>query len=213
MNAQRGTSPHGCESLLAYHRERLSHGHDDEDPATLSHDECVALQRESVQYYHRRMALLRVGEFAAAAADAEHNLATMDLLRDHAANRADWRASEQFRAFVLAHWTRARLLQALSEADVEQAVVVVDEGITAIERLQQDDPRRPSQVSASDELKALRELRTALLERDLTLPARRVSREEQLEAELADAVTQEDFERAARLRDTLDRLRTSRQED
>ncbi len=201
-----GWRPEGYESLLDLHRDRLGEVAAD-DGKSLDHGACGALQREAMQYYQRRLAYLRIGEFAAAAADAEHNLAIMDLLRDHAADKSDWLRSEQFRTFVLSHWTRARMLEALARSDLHGAVTALDEGIEAIEHTFRDEYRRPDLMPKSEELKALVELRGVLL-RSNTPPAPTLPGEaERLDHELARAVQAEDFERAARLRDALTRLR------
>jgi len=204
-----GRQPDGYESLLDFHLDRIREemAEPDPDKFELDHDECAELQRESLQYYHRRLALLKTGDYAAAAADAEHNLAIMDLLRDRAADKADWLASEQYRSFVLSHLTRARMLDRLAERDVEGAVEAVEDGIETIERLFKDDYRRSDLLQRSEELKALREIRRGLINSDQAWQLPPETEAARLERELVSAVGAEDFERAARIRDRLTALR------
>ncbi len=203
-----GATPNGYTSLLAYHQSRLDlPPREPDERERLSHDDCAALQREAMQYYHRRLALLRLGEYAAAAADAEHNLAIMDLLREHAADRQDWLASEQYRVYVLAHWSRARMLDALERQDVEVAVAALDDGIARIEQVLRDDYHQPEWVDSSEDLRGLRLLRHALASNEMASEAAPVTDELQLEAQLAAAIASEEFERAAQLRDVLAELR------
>lgn len=204
-----GQRPGGFESLLDYHLDRIR----DEmaepggDSFELTHDECLELQRESLQYYHRRLALLKIGDYLAAVADAEHNLAVMDLLRDRAADRADWLASEQYRSFVLSHLARAKMLDRLAHRDVDGAVEAVEEGIATIERLFRDEYSQAELINRSEELRALREIRRGLLASDQVWQPPPESETARLERELASAVGKEDFERAARIRDRLTELR------
>lgn len=194
-----GTRPHGSESLLHHYLATIEAAGDE---FGLPHRACLELQREAMQYYQRRITAMRLGDYAAAAADAEHNLAVMDLLRDHAVERGDWQRSEQFRPYVLSHWTRARVLAALETGDVETAIGALDAGIDRIVQLFRDDYNRPELVQQSDELQQLRELRSSLLERR-TSSRRRESDRDRIQRELAAAVAAEDFELAARLRDEL----------
>ncbi len=204
-----GQRPEGFESLLDFHLNRIREEMSQTAPErfALEHDECAELQRESLQYYHRRLALLKTGDYSSAAADAEHNLAIMDLLRDRAADRADWLASEQYRSFVLSHLTRARMLDRLADRDLDAAVEAVEEGIATIERLFRDDYRRADLLERSEELRALKELRRGLLASDQVWQVPPETEAARLERDLVTAVGAEDFERAARIRDRLTELR------
>ena len=206
-----GSRPEGHESLLDFHLDRIRQEMSDDgvEPFELDHDECLELQRESMQYYHRRLAWLKTGEYASAATDAEHNLAVMDLLRDRAADRADWLASEQYRSFVLSHLTRAKMLAHLTAKDVDGAVQAVEDGIDTIEKLFRDEYRRADLIDRSDELRSLKELRRGLMTSDVALQVPSESEQVRLERELVSAVGDEDFERAARIRDRLTAIRRS----
>ena len=45
----------------------------------MSEEQCVELDCEFVQYYHRRMCWLALRDFALAVIDADHTLAMMDF--------------------------------------------------------------------------------------------------------------------------------------
>lgn len=204
-----GRQPHGFASLLDYQldRARRELSGAEGERFELSHVECRELQREAMQYYHRRVSWMRLGEFAHAAADAEHNLAIMDLLRERAADRDDWLESEQYRAFVLSHLTRARALDLLNQSQREAAIDVLDEGIETIEAIFRQDYERPELVSYNSDLQGLRDLRRSLIERPhAPVGIRRESERERLMRELATAVESEDYERAAEIRDALSHL-------
>jgi hypothetical protein len=200
-----GAQPYGFESLLAFHLDRVRHERDgDGEPYRLSHEEALALQREAMQYYHRRVTWFKLGDFAAAADDAEHNIAVMDLLKERAADSSDWLESEQYRPFVLSHLVRARALWWVDQGDPNAALSALDDGIDSLETLFRDDYRRPDLITESEELHGLLELRRALRESPTTVASiRRESETERLRRELAEAVAREEYERAATLRDAL----------
>ncbi|MBI5834701.1 MAG: UvrB/UvrC motif-containing protein [Armatimonadetes bacterium] len=206
-----GRQPHGFPTLLDYHldRARRELKEPDGERFELTHPECRELQREAMQFYHRRVSWMRLGEFALAVADAEHNLAVMDMLRERAADREDWLESEQYRAFVLSHLTRAKALDLLNQSHREAAIDALDEGIETIEAIFRQDYERPELVDHNTDLQGLRELRRSLIERpNAPVGIRRESDRERLMRELATAVEHEDYERAAELRDALSQLKT-----
>ena len=205
-----GQRPGGFESLLDFHLDRVRReiAEGGEQHLELDHNECEDLRREAMQYYHRRTALMRIGDFSQAADDAEHNLAIMDLLKDRAGDREEWLESEQYRPLVLSHLTRARTLKYLNDGDLASATKALEEGLETIETLFREEYQRPELSDQSEELAALRELRRSLQERPYAQAGiRRESDRERLQRELAGAVAREDYEAAAQLRDALAQLR------
>jgi hypothetical protein len=197
-----GLRPFGYESLLDYYQAKLEehrrrYGSDQD--FVLDRRDCAALQAESMQYYYRRLSCLELGEYVQAIRDADHNLAILDLLKDYAAHREDWLASEQYRAFILSHRVKAQALACLQQNDVAGALQCIAEGIAAIEEIFEGYGRRDLSEE-SVEIAFLKNLRQAIQgHRPPTL-------RERLEQELQEAIAAEQFERAAELRDQLRRL-------
>jgi hypothetical protein len=194
-----GARPHGFESLLDYYqhqamRHRQRHG--TEEGFQLSRDQCVELQRESLQYYHRRISLLSIKDFDRAALDAEHNLQILDLLKSYHTHAEDWLRSEQYRAFILSHRVKARALGSLERGRFQEALDRLEEGINDVRRVF-EGWGRSDLIDHSPEIMALEELKSEILSR------KPITRRERLERELNDAVEREDYETAARLRDQL----------
>lgn len=194
-----GLRPHGYESLLDYYRaqaeaHRARYGSTEE--FELDAADCAALHAESMQYYHRRICCLALGEYRQAVADADHNLQILDLLREYAASREDWWASEQYRAFILSHRTKARALLQLEAGDPEAALREVDAGLEEIEEVFRGYGRADL-MESSLEVDFLHDLRRAIEAR------KPPSLREELQRALAEAVAREEFERAAELRDQL----------
>src|SRR5436190_24365483 len=59
-----GQRPHGCESLLEWHKERAEDAESRGDKFTLGADDCGELQQEGIQYYHRYISLFQLGDYA-----------------------------------------------------------------------------------------------------------------------------------------------------
>ncbi len=166
-----------------------------EDPEfELDEATCLEIDREFVQFYHRRVAWLRLQRFERAVQDADHTLALMDFCREHSPCE-DWTLQhEQHRAFVLFHRTQAAALQAIEEQAPEDAVEAINDGLDLIEENFVD--MGWEEHFESDELvERLMELRESLRS-DFSI-------EKTLNEQLADAVASEQYELAARLRDQM----------
>ena len=194
-----GKRPHGKTSLLDHFQYRLEKQKADKGPdaeLNLSHDDCVNLQTESLQYYYRRICMFELESYHEACRDAEHNLQIMDIVRTHAENEDDRLSLEQYRPFVIMHRTRAKSLIATGSDDVEQALRHIEDGIEEIEAFFRSYDR-DDLVKESQELKVLKDMAEEIRKQQPR------SEEDQLRAELSDAVENEEFERAAEIRDEL----------
>jgi len=205
-----GQRPHNCDSWL----DRLEQRTAGKAPERLDSHDWAELDREMTQFYHRRVALLVAAQQAQrrrrrqralsllrrAIRDADHNLRAMDFITAHSSHPDYVDGHERSRAFVLAH--RAEALAHLSrlEGDAEQAIEQLKAGVSQIE-----------QLHTSHGLEELIEhdptlLHLRALERNLR---RRHGIEKTLHELLAEAVAEENYERAAILRDRIHRRRLS----
>ncbi|QDV73473.1 UvrB/UvrC motif-containing protein [Botrimarina mediterranea] len=199
-----GVRPLGHDTYLdALRAEEAIAGEDFE----LDDDQCVEIDREFVQYYHRRVAWLALREFDHVVSDADHTLALMDFSSAHAPND-DWvEEHEQYRPFVLFHRTQAAALAELQRTDPEAAVLVIDEGFRQLRESLADlaaivgeDLEDDEAYDFSTKLEELR--RSILVEYDLEAP---------LDEQLANAIAHEEYELAAEIRDRMARRTRSRQ--
>jgi len=185
-----GFRPEGHDTLLDYlcKQEACDPDFELDEPA------CMEIDREFVQFYHRRVAWLRLQRFELAVRDADHTLALMDFCREHSPCE-DWTLQhEQHRAFVLFHRTQAAALQAIEEQAPEDAVEAINDGLDMIEENFVD--MGWEEHFESDELvERLMELRESL-RNDFSI-------DKTLNEQLADAVASEQYELAARLRDQM----------
>lgn len=170
----------------------------------LTEEQCSEVDREFVQFYHRRVCWLHMREFDRAVQDADHTLGLMDFCKEFSPDE-EWTIShEQYRPFVLYHRTQARAL-AILEADGENAgelaVEEVAKGLDLIRELF-------VQYDAEDKFEE-DELVVQLLEFQNSLRSR-YKVDKTLSEQLSDAIAAENFELAAKLRDQISSRQSGR---
>ena len=82
----------------------------------LDEEDCIEIDREFVQFYHRRVCWLQLKKFSNAVRDADHTLGLMDFCKEFSPDEQWTISHEQYRPFVLYHRTQAA---ALSRIDVD----------------------------------------------------------------------------------------------
>jgi len=185
-----GDRPFGFDSYYDY---LLAEELRDED-MVLDDEQCHAIDREFVQFYHRRICWLSLKAFPRAVDDADHTLGLMDFCRDHSPDE-QWTVShEQYRPFVLFHRIQAAALAELEDDRPEAAVHQINLGLDDLRDLYTEHDAED--VFEDDELVTrLTDLRESL--RDHYNVGRT------LDEQLEDAVAKEQYELAARIRDEL----------
>lgn len=187
-----GKKPEGFDTYLDW----LCHEELQNPDFELDEDACTEIDREFIQFYHRRIAWLRLQYFHRAIQDADHTLALMDFCRDHSPDEQWTLRHEQHRAFVIFHRTQAAALAAIEEQTAEAAIIEISDGLELIREsfceMGWDD-----QYEADELVQRLMQLRDSLREE--------YSVGKTLHERLEEAVASEQYELAARLRDELTR--------
>lgn len=192
-----GTRPFDSDSVLDWiqSRELL----DDEREFKFDTDECIEVDREFAQFYHRRICWMELKQFRNAIADADHTLSLMDACLRHSPGQQWTISHEQHRPFVIFHRTQAAALAEVEDGDNgEKAIEEINKGLEQIEEFYQK--YEIDGEFEDDELaKWLVDIREDLRERfDVGAT---------LQEQLADAIENEKYELAARLRDQLKKRR------
>ena len=200
-----GHKPHGCESLLAYHQGRLAQYkqmNGGEGGFELSSRQCKRLREEAVMYYYRYLSLFILGQYRQVVLDTNRNLEVFDLCRKFGASKADRLALEQYRPYVLMMNTRSQVQLAMDDEKLGEALVICQAGIKSIEEFFKQ-MARPELLEHCSELSILKSLEEEIIH---ALPSDPTA---ELHADLSEALEQEQYERAAELRDKLHNLNKS----
>jgi hypothetical protein len=188
-----GQHPGGHDTYLDYLNSLLVHHG---EGFLLNEERCAEIDREFVQFYHRRICCLALREFRRAAADAEHTLALMDFVV-HWSPDHDWTVShEQYRPFVLFHRVQASALATLQESGPEAAIEEINRGLEQIREL--FIKLESEEQFESDELVGQLVQMKESLRQEYKVG-------KTLHEQLADAVSAEEYERAAKIRDEIAR--------
>jgi hypothetical protein len=210
MNAEGrpdGKQPFGHPSLFDYYQAKLYKyvsAHDGSDDGfKLSAEDCSRLQLEALQFHHRYICLLQLNDFPGVVRDTERNLAVFNFVGKHAESEELAWSLRQFQPQLLMILTRGRAMQSLEANDYPEAIQLVEQGLEEIRNFYREHSR-PEMVEQSPEVQSLESWLAEIR------ASRPLSAREKLESLLSEAVKQEDYEKAAKVRDALRDLETER---
>ena len=200
-----GVRPHGFTTFLDYLRHRAAGRglapEGNSPPWSMNERQCVEADREFVQFHHRRAAWLTLERYEKALADADHTLALMDFVCRHAES-ADYIAShERLRDLVLFQRTRAAVALALKKDRPEEAIDLVRDGAEALSAtiskgaLDQEEDDEPDDTPNAALVEQLKYLENEIRKNYAVAPT--------LREQLVEAITRENYERAALIRDQI----------
>lgn len=201
-----GQKPHGFESLLEFYEAHQKNAVAAGKEFALDHRACSNLMREGLQYYHRYLSAFHLQKYDLVSRDTERNLRLFAFVVQHASRQRDKIDFDQYRPYVHMMRTRAIALDALGRGDFSGALQEIDDGISRIRGFLRDYHQEDSESDCAELSFLLRWRREVEVERP-TDPVERV--QQQLEL----AVSLEDYEEAARLRDQINRLKNSTTEE
>ena len=187
---------------MEYYQAQLEHHVERgglEEDFKLDDQDCVLIQQEAIQYYHRYLCLFHLEDYKRAARDTARNLRVFDLVKRYAAEESNKWALDQFRPYVIMMYTKAQLIICTSQQRYEQAIEYIEEGIVLIEEFFKEY-KVPDQIEKSQEIALLREWLEEV-QKNQTPDLR-----QELQERMQQAVEQEAYEEAARLRDQIRRL-------
>jgi len=196
-----GTRPHDCESLLTYHQLRAARAQARGDHYELTPEQCAQLQQEGIQYYHRYLSLFQINDFHGVVRDTQRNLDLFDFVDAHTErDELSW-TLQQFRPYVLMMNTRAKASIFLAEGEFQEAIAEIKQGREAIGEFFRRS-HFPELAAKSSEIHFLDEW---LEEVSAKRPR---SKLEIMEHEMETAVAKEFYERAAEIRDAINKLKS-----
>ena len=211
-----GLRPEGCESWLEYYKQRQRE-HDEAHPDTasflLDEQDCLRLWREAMQYYHRYLSFWHLDAFERCARDTTRNLRLFDFVRAHAPSDGLKLQFDQWRPYVAMMHARAVAAPLLQQRLVKEGVQAIEAGIDAIREFL-DEYDQGHRADECVELVSLERWRDEILAAEQREAENRPKSEaEMLRQRLDEAIADEEFEEAARLRDEIRTLKQEKQQD
>lgn len=197
-----GKRPFGHESLLEHYQARLAKHLEEaetEEEFHLKGEDCAKLQQEAIQYHHRYICMFQLQEYNNVIRDTERNLKVFDFVEEYAQSSELGFALQQFRPQLLMMQTRAKGSLALETNDHATAIQLVNQGIDQIRAFY----RKHSRLDLMEQSGEIQSLESWLNELQANRP---LTKREKLEKALREAVQREDYEKAAKVRDSLRKL-------
>jgi hypothetical protein len=197
-----GKRPHGYESLYEYYQHMLEdhlETYENADGFFLDPDDCDELRREAEQYYYRYLSLFHMHEYEKVERDTSRNLRVFNFLKMYAEEDDDKYELEQYRPYVLMMHARAKAQRMIATEQAKPAIEAIEQAIQSI----QDHFTEMGRAKLIDSCSEVIFLERFLDEIQDEYPANPV---EALKKKMQNAVDQEDYESAAKLRDEIHKL-------
>ena len=197
-----GKSPSGKESVLEVLQEGLRNHlaeHGTDEGYRVGHEDFLLLQNEGILYYYRYLVLFQIGDFERTSRDTEHNLAVCDLVEKYAVVEDDKKEMLQYRPYILRMFAISKAMISLHQQLKTAAKEILESAIAEIEGM----PDIDTPAFQFERIRSLKYLRSTLKQ----VLEQKISPLEGLKRELDSAIEDEDYEKAAELRDRIRALK------
>ncbi len=193
-----GGEPFGRESVLdemEFRVQKFIEEHGEDSGFNIEHEDFELIHSEGLLFYYRYLLLFQIGDYKRTARDTEHNLRICRLIENYCTNKEDRESMLQYKPYIIRVNALSRSMLFLGDNDKRRALATIH---TAIEEIESAEPI-PSMVYKFERDRSLEQLR-GTVEQLSTFGGGEVER---LEAQLEEAVKNEDYEKAAMLRDKI----------
>ena len=163
---------------------------------------CSEIFDESRRIYERYVFLLQIRDYSRVVRDTERNMDVFRFVNRYAERGEDRKNLEKWWPYILRIHAVARVMIATQQEDYDTALEIIHDAQTKIANLEGVEAEE-FEMEKKRSQDSLRELKDEILSKRPQSPA------EKLKEELAQAVEEEDFERAAAIRDKIWKLEES----
>lgn len=173
-----GRRPHGCDSIYHHCIKQLTNyrrRHGTVVGFELDADDCKQLRDESLQNYHRYLAMFVLEDYESVIRDAARNLEIFDLCRRFASTYNDRMALEMYRPYALMMFYRSKAQMAQKAGDYITAIEHVRTALRGIQGFF-EDLEDPEAYDVSPEVRVLKQLGRRLRKKMPTKLDRRLRR-------------------------------------
>lgn len=164
----------------------------------VGHENATELHNEGLLFYYRYLLLFQINDYGRVVADTEHNLRLCRLLERYCQDEEDRNAVLQFRPYIIRMNAVARAMSMLHGELPGSPSAIIEDAIEQINGLEEIE----SPAFQLEKVRSVNYLKSTLKQVE-EAPA---DEAEQLRRELEKAVKDENYERAAQLRDRLNSL-------
>jgi len=192
-----GRRPGRFDSYLSYFEKKARHNV--KDGFILSPGQCLQLQQETIQYYHRYLALMKLEDYHRVTRDTARNLRVFDFVEKFSDNEEIIWTFQQYRPYVIMMNTRAQASVCLKETRYNDALKYIGNGVILIEKFYKKYSEK--EFDEKFEMEFLKQWAEEINE------VKPLTEHERLEKELTLAVKREDYEHAALIRDEINYLK------
>ena len=197
-----GKRPYGKESLLEYYRAKVEvykkrRGTD--EGFGLTGEDCSRLYEEGLLYYYRYVLFFQLRDYERVVRDTQRNIEYFDFVNKYAIEGEDKLTLEQYRPYIIRMNALGKGLAHVERKEYEEALKKIEEGIRTIDSL----PDMENATFTYEKGRSLDLLRGMAKE---LVGNRPLSEKEKLQKKLQEAIEQENYERAAQLRDRIQKL-------
>lgn len=196
-----GEKPEGHESyldLVEANAAKYVEEHGSDLGFHIDHDDAVELHNEGLLYYYRYLLLFQLNDYARVIEDTEHNLRLCRVLERYCEDEEDRNAVLQFRPYILRMNAVARAMAMLHGDLPGSPAAVLEKAIEDINNMEEIE----SPAFQLEKVRSVNYLKSTLKQVEESPK----DEAEQLRRELERAVQEENYERAAQLRDQLNSL-------
>lgn len=178
--------------LREYIREKNS-----DSGFSLSHEDFLKLQGEGILYYYRYLLLFQINDFEKVVRDTSHNLEIASLVEKYVDSGEDRTALLQYKPYILRMNSISRSMLSVRLKEPHLAQNILREAIAQIKSLDDID----SPAFQFEKIRSINYLKSAL--KQIENREGEDNPAEELKRELELAIEEENYERAAELRDRL----------
>ena len=189
-----GVRPKGKESWFHHYSTRIAKQPWDLE---LTEEDFQNLKEECLLYYYRYLLFFQIGDYDHCSRDTTRNIEVLDFTNKYFPPEL-CASLEQYRPYILRMHFMADALGTIdSGGELPEALAILAEASSSIKELPNMAKNKIFLLEQKNSLRAIKELRQQLLR---MLPPDPLS---ELREKLAEAIANEDYEEAARLRDSL----------
>lgn len=193
-----GVKPFGVDTVVEHLEAEVSiyvSQNGDDSGFEIDHAAAGALQNEGILFYYRYLLLFQLNDFERVARDTSHNLRLCSLLERYCPRETDRNAVLQYKPYILRMNAISRAMLSIQNEVKDVAEGIIRQAIRRIEELEDID----SPTFRFEKARSVTYLQSALRQMD----KQPLNQKDEIKMELERAVENEEYERAAELRDRL----------